>query len=326
MSLRDDLKAYVDGELSADRAAEVSAALNADPDLAAEADEIRKLSGAIQAFSEVPSPVGLEKALRAIRPKPAWWSPAGRTGQLAWGTAAMAAAVVAVVFFLPNRSGMQSESARYVTASSLSAKASDSAASEKAMAASPPAKLSQPAPETFTAGAGSKAEAANGMVPAAADVAKTKQQPAESRERELKGQELRLNMKVADADQAEQEVLAVAGPLGGFAEADKNRVVLTVPQDRTEDALKELRRIGKVETLESAKSDAEHQSDPTLQGGVQDIGSLPVTNIEANLQSEPVAKPRADSDEPGPSPIFWGLLGLIGLAGAGVMWSLRRRV
>lgn len=319
MSLRDDLKAYVDGELSADRAAEISAALNADADLAAEADEMRKLTGAIQAFSEVPSPVGLEKALRAIRPKPAWWSPTGRTGQLAWGTAAMAAAVVAVVFFLPNRSGMQSESARYVTASSFADKASVPTDSAKEMASVPPSKLTEPAPESFSMGAADEAEAANGMAARAGAPAKTKsEQPAEERVRASRGQDLRLNMKVADKDQAEQEVLAVAGPLGGVAEAKKDQVLLTVPMDRTEDALRELRRIGKVRTL----SDGEYVGD----GEVATTGPQPVTNIEANLETEPVAKPRVHSDEPGPSPIFWGLLGLIGLAGAGVMWSLRRRL
>lgn len=325
MSLRDDLKAYVDGELSADRAAEVSAALNADAELAAEADAMRKLTGAIKAITEVPSPVGLEKALRAIRPKPAWWSPAGRTGQLAWGTAAMATAVLAVVFLLPKGGGMESASARYATTSNFSDKAkAPSAASE--MASAPPTKLSQPAPETFAKGAASDSST-DGIPPADREEAKVKeeQQPTAGRVRDVKRQDLRLNMRVADADQAEQEVLAVAGPLGGFAEAEKNRVVLTVPQNRTEDALKELRRIGKVETLDSSRASAGHE-DPTLQGGVMTYGSQPVTNIEANLQAEPVTKPRADSDEPGPSPIFWGLLGLIGLAGAGVMWSLRRRV
>lgn len=325
MSLRDDLKAFVDGELSGERAAEISAALNSDPELAAEADELRRLSTEIQAFAEVPAPVGLERALRAVRPRLPWWSPLGRTGQLAWGATATAAVLVAVILYLPKSAGMSMDAARYETAAMKSPSADKSAEAERPAVSIPPSKLSQPAPGAFEGRAGgaesTPAAAAADSTTDGLEEAKAKVDAGTSPQygARSQSQDLRLSLKVADQEQAEAEVVAMAGPLGGSAQVDKDRVLLTVPQERTDEAMKELRKIGRIETLDEPTDDRYRRDAKNESAGPA------VTNIEANIEAAPRQKQPVHSDEPGPSPIFWGLLGLIGLAGAGVMWSLRRR-
>jgi hypothetical protein len=77
MSIREDLKAYIDGELDATRAAEVRAALESDPQLREEADQLKLLSQEIRQFAAEPQVFGLERTLHALRPRRPWWrSPA----------------------------------------------------------------------------------------------------------------------------------------------------------------------------------------------------------------------------------------------------------
>lgn len=76
MSIRDDLKAYVDGELSPERAAEVRAAVEADPALLQEVEFMKALGFEIKRLSVEPQPQGYEATLKAIgKRKPVWWSP-----------------------------------------------------------------------------------------------------------------------------------------------------------------------------------------------------------------------------------------------------------
>lgn len=77
MSLHEDLKAYLDGELSPQRADEVRAAIDADPNLRREAEQLQALSVEIRSLAGEPEVVGMERALDAIRPKPIpWWGAA----------------------------------------------------------------------------------------------------------------------------------------------------------------------------------------------------------------------------------------------------------
>ncbi|MEZ0326682.1 MAG: anti-sigma factor [Fimbriimonas sp.] len=88
MSYREDLKAFVDGELSPARTEEMRRAISDDPALAAEADELRSLSVAFKAIPQ-PEPHGLDQTLRALRlaepkavPRRAWgwWLGLGLAG------------------------------------------------------------------------------------------------------------------------------------------------------------------------------------------------------------------------------------------------------
>ncbi len=99
MSIRDDLKAYLDGELSESRAAEVRAALESDPNLRKEADRIQAISKTLQLANLDFAPVGLDKTLgalkqAAVKPSLSPWRMGGWV--LAGG---VAAAVLAAVIF-----------------------------------------------------------------------------------------------------------------------------------------------------------------------------------------------------------------------------------
>lgn len=67
MSIRDDLKAYLDGELSPERHAEVEAALAADPELSEEARFMRELAKEIRALAPEVQSTGREAAARRVR-------------------------------------------------------------------------------------------------------------------------------------------------------------------------------------------------------------------------------------------------------------------
>ncbi|MGV3616734.1 MAG: hypothetical protein ACO1SV_15510 [Fimbriimonas sp.] len=75
MSLHDDLKAYLDGELPAERMAEMREAIDRDPMLAQEAEALSGISGAIKMAAAQPSSVGLEETLKALsrRERRPWW-------------------------------------------------------------------------------------------------------------------------------------------------------------------------------------------------------------------------------------------------------------
>lgn len=96
MSIRDDLKAYLDGELTEERAAEVRAALESDSELRKEADEIKALGDTLKTANIDYVAVGLEDTLvalqRASKPQPFLriaryrWMFAGAAGLLIIGT------------------------------------------------------------------------------------------------------------------------------------------------------------------------------------------------------------------------------------------------
>ncbi|MBS1714719.1 MAG: DUF4349 domain-containing protein [Armatimonadetes bacterium] len=90
MSIRDDLKAFLDGELSPERAAEVQAAIDQDPALRDEVLFMKILSGEIQDASREPQASGADKAVdRVVRSRPTMWK---------WG--AYAASGVAGLFLI----------------------------------------------------------------------------------------------------------------------------------------------------------------------------------------------------------------------------------
>lgn len=66
MSVRDDLKAYLDGELPPLRMAEIRDAINKDPALAREVEQLRALAASLQALASRPVMTGLEDTLAAL--------------------------------------------------------------------------------------------------------------------------------------------------------------------------------------------------------------------------------------------------------------------
>jgi hypothetical protein len=99
MNIRDNLKAYLDGELSAAEAEQVKQAIEADPELKKEAEELQALSHDIRAAAKVIAAEGLEKAMKTVSSsgssRPIFW-------QRRWVqsfAAAAAVAILAIVFY-----------------------------------------------------------------------------------------------------------------------------------------------------------------------------------------------------------------------------------
>jgi hypothetical protein len=75
VSVREDLKAYLDGELSPSRMEEVRAAVEADPVLQEEVEYMKALAVEIRRLSEEPQIVGMEKVLGAVKGRSSRLSP-----------------------------------------------------------------------------------------------------------------------------------------------------------------------------------------------------------------------------------------------------------
>lgn len=70
MSIREDIKAYIDGELAPSRAEEVRAAIDADPSLMEEFNFMKLLGPEIKGLAIEPTPQAAERTLAAVRRPP----------------------------------------------------------------------------------------------------------------------------------------------------------------------------------------------------------------------------------------------------------------
>lgn len=106
--IRDDLTAYIDGELTPERSKEVEAALSADPALRALEQRLRQAIGAVEAL---PAPVAhpsaqLRRNVLAAIDAPSFWQRWFTLPRLApMGLALAAAAVAVVVWPRPEEGG-----------------------------------------------------------------------------------------------------------------------------------------------------------------------------------------------------------------------------
>jgi hypothetical protein len=104
MDIREDLKAFLDGELSPERAAEVHAAIDADPTLREEVEFMKALGFEIKKMKAEPAVQGAEKAMAGVRRgRPSWFRKNG------WMMGSALAAVMLLVIVPPMmRSGSES--------------------------------------------------------------------------------------------------------------------------------------------------------------------------------------------------------------------------
>lgn len=132
MNVREDLKAYVDGELQLARRREIEGAIAADAALAKEVSEIESLSRAIQTSSaKIPVPE-MPQSLESLASRPRkTMSPTRRFAWLGWSAAAIA--LIAILPKLVPVMGQDREAAKRATAvagsSADSLKMSDATAS-----------------------------------------------------------------------------------------------------------------------------------------------------------------------------------------------------
>ncbi len=116
--IREDLKAFVDGELSETRMEEVRQAVESDPAIKQEVEELKLLGFEIKRMASEPAVVGKEAVLDKIRrPKAPWWDASRLSGRLAYscGLFLVLAGVGAVLFpvFAQSKSDAAGEAATF---------------------------------------------------------------------------------------------------------------------------------------------------------------------------------------------------------------------
>lgn len=241
--IRDDLKAFLDGELSPERAAEVQAALNNDPALQQEAETMKLLGFEIKRLAAEPMVSGRAETLAALRgPAKKKWSPA-RWAMTA-GAATIAVFVIGASLF-PN-----------LARSGFPAQAENDAA--MAPAAMPDEMMKQSAP---MAGADAPAdEAVPGRAmpesaPPTSSVAPNATLPPDLSNR-MVIKNGSLGVRVESVNDAMNDATNIASGLGGFV-TNSNRagtdsggasgsMTLRVPSKQFETAIKRLGALGEV--------------------------------------------------------------------------------
>lgn len=145
MNIREDLKAYLDGELSAERVREIETALQSDPQLQKELEQMRFLGLEIRAVARDMQIEGKAQARELVtRPKKPWWHPLSGSGRLVW-SAGCAVLLLMIVFPIVS-SSMSSSNAEGASVASKSADYNDSIASGGAERSSANAPATSTAP------------------------------------------------------------------------------------------------------------------------------------------------------------------------------------
>lgn len=250
MSIREDLKAFVDGELTPERAAQVRAAIDADPELRREVTFMKILSKSIQEAAQEPTPSGMEDALRAVSSTQARPWLFART-PLQYVAAAAVVCLLAVVFF------------PIFAQSKYSAKNSAEVAASKMPATAPPPMVERLDGSVAAGPAGAPAVEGRAMD---AEVAKSYRAGEIARDGTVMPEfgprsivrTADLSVRVKSAAEAQANATTMAQGLGGFVERSElsalndsepvASITLRVPESRFDQAMKSLRALGEVES------------------------------------------------------------------------------
>lgn len=272
--VREDLKAFLDGELSSERAAVVSEALAADPALREELEALRAIGEGIREVALAPPVEGYEETLAAVRRRPPVWR---RVLPYA-ATLGIAIVLVAVLGPLIRDARIESETAATVAMVPPSAMPeaggvlSDGAKSENRAAAP----LARDDFEGMRGGSSPEATTfGQHYVPDPAAKAAQRGSTVAPAER-LVIQNGDITLRVDDALGAKSRAMAMAEALGGFVESSGQStrsgglpvatVTLRVPARLFETALDRLRNIE-----EGAEEIAGQTSGDDVTGQVADV-------------------------------------------------------
>jgi hypothetical protein len=244
MSLYEDLKAYIDGELDAERAAEIAEALESDRDLRAEHDYLIELGQEIRAVAAEPEVLGYEEAVAAVR-KPRWVA-------LLQNAPTFAAAFVLVVL---------------VSAMLFPVFAQPKLASKRTSLATPDAEARSPVPaaaemiktqgggaaENIPAHAGALADAQFGQRLRQSDAAVPERSaPAVTLPNQKIVRNGQISLRVEDVQTAQAKISGIAQTLGGYVEHSSGSntgstasatVQLRVPEKRFQEAMEQIRKV-----------------------------------------------------------------------------------
>lgn len=271
MNVREELKAFVDRELSPADHARIAEMAAKDPQLAREIEEIRAVSGTLRKSVATPTPVGLEATLRALESnrKQPWFS-RGRwltIAQVAAAAVTVSVVVPLMVFTFTSRQNRAEAPSGFQLASGVSESArpaefgrsrSTGVTAEDRSTADPrptqPTRLGAPEVVEDRAGAPMRNEKTGGVETTTAPVPGVELQTPPLTREVLRS--ANLEVLVEDAVEAQQEATRMARSLAGFVETNNRMseegerpvtyVVVRIPEGRFEEALDAVRAMGKV--------------------------------------------------------------------------------
>ncbi len=235
MNISENLKAYLDGELTPDETKTVEAALAADPNLRAELEELRSLSTAIQSIARQPQARGYDQAKSRVTTRPASaWPVFVRT----LGVVATIAVLASLLFpvFAQSKTAARQMLAGNAEAASVqdSSPASSEFAKESQMnesAAAPADKVKSFDAESASALPPSRERSKSEGAPATVAPSSSPQPsiPAEASARRQTADPRQiiktayLTVKVDDVQSLEPQVRNLAKKYGGFIESSSGR-------------------------------------------------------------------------------------------------------
>ena len=251
MSIRDDVKAYLDGELSPERAAEVRDAIESDPQLREDVVFMERLGTSLKSLVTGPQATGAAKAIDATKGRMRWL-----TNPYAFAAVAGSLLFVVLTIYAFPVYSQSKESARRTTLLSARPREEAGEASAEAKHAEGPlagTTLSKNKWE-FTPGGGGAGKGGGSygeQLPT--DVAKSRSTETPSFQRQVVRTGT-LTVKVANVEEAERQVTNKVRSWRGYVENTESSdlesehptmtMVVRMPEDRFDDAMREFEKLG----------------------------------------------------------------------------------
>jgi hypothetical protein len=273
--IRDDLKAFLDGELAPERMAEIQAAIASDPALAQEAEYMRVLGVEIKRLAAEPAVAGKDAAVERLRRASApLWSSSTLFGRLAYSFMLLVLLGVVAAILFPVFAQSKSSARRFAPQAEESVSGADASA-PSAMPLETPATGGEPLADMEERAQGKfrYGNSAGQAPPPASKSGTTESKPQRddtdvaSNRMVIKNAD--ISIKVEDAKKSLTEVEQLAKSLGGFVQGGRMSTppqgvpeasaVLRVPASRYETAMKALRGMGELLTESSNAEDVTAQ-------------------------------------------------------------------
>lgn len=262
-NIREDIKAYLDGELSVERAEQVREALEADPQLRMEADEMKNLSEHLKSTIQIPEVKGLDAALNRVRPKfmlPKWAAYAATCGVV----------IIAAVILMPKPPG---QGPQLAAGTSEMARSSPAAAPADSMAEQPARGYSEKADQEMDGTLKTEANSYKGGF--ATDKSKDLSVRSKAPAAPMVSQSARdvikngdIEVQVTDVKTASTGFAKYVQANGGYVESSNmmsndespsSAMTVRVPSGRFEETMAYLRSLGKVESDSTSGQDVTAQ-------------------------------------------------------------------
>jgi hypothetical protein len=254
--MNEDLKAYLDNELSPARRAEIEAALQQDPLLRAELEQLRSITESLRGYIPLPQPTGYENLAARLKKAPVarpWW-----TKPLPLATSLLAVVAIGAV---GTRQLLEQRETPLYAEVQVPASAADSDARFRKESSVPQENAS-----TFSGAGGSPVRSVS--------------------EPKLKQSGQALLLVVNDVPEAEKAVEKLAAGLKGSIsptsdrESDHVSLRIVVPQDKVEEARSSLAQLG------SLKQSSQAEMESSLDEGMDSLEALKARYYELREKGE----------------------------------------